>query len=190
MPNVSSLGRRTLMFTGKHREQCECSRVCALNKQACCGYTQHTGVDNACMWKAMPLVSFSHKWKMLPLVILSLISGGSQISLHKSHKQWQKAQISYHYFFICAPSCLHLFWPPSHRTVCMITRLNTRHTGKVYNMLEVRTKKVPLSGWGWNGSIMFIFLGRVLFQNVSFALKGEAKFSYMWSTVRKVKALP
>lgn len=33
----------SVLFTGKHRSKCECASVCALNNQACCGYTQHTG---------------------------------------------------------------------------------------------------------------------------------------------------
>lgn len=140
----------SVLFTGKHRSSCECSCVCAINKQACCGYTAHR-CDNAYTWQDLPLASFSNKWKTL--VILSQISGG--IQLHKSHKQWQMFQRKlqgtnllqntffcsfYNRFFLLPLSildCLTLDCWHDHKT------LDKRHRGMVHVLLGVRTKKGP-----------------------------------------------
>ena len=122
-----------MLFTGKHRSSCEHSHVCAINNQACFGYTAHR-CDIAYTWQDLPLASFSNKWKTM--VILSQISGGkpfctSHKSSDKCSKENYKAQISYKtsfwsLFILTLSCCLHLFWTASYWTIGMITRHSTQ----------------------------------------------------------------
>lgn len=147
----------SVLFTGKHGSSVKRARVCAVNNQACCGYTAAHRWD---AWQA----SFSlwphlaTNWRLW--WYFSLISGGIQNSLHKSHEQWQNVPKS---LFILA-----LFLLPSSILDPLRTGLlyhktpNTRRSGKAYILLGDKTTTTKKGPFVSGRDIMFLIVSRYL----------------------------
>lgn len=144
------------LFTGKHKEQCECSRVCAINNQGLLWLHTAHRCGNAYTWKALPLASFKRQMEDTGDTFSDLRWNTN--CLHKSHEQWQTFQrklqgtrlllntffLSFFFFFkyfLSIAAFIYSGLPHTGRPA-MITRHQTQGAQeKVHSLLGVRTKK-------------------------------------------------
>lgn len=149
------------LFTGKHKELCECSRVCAINNQGLLWLHRAQRCGNAYTWKALPLASFKRQMEDTGDTFSDLRWNTN--CLHKSHEKWQTFQrqitrhksLAKHFLSFSFLNTSYLLLP-SFILDCLIPdgrqwSQDTKHKARRRRFIacwESEQKKVSLSGKG------------------------------------------